>query len=70
MKPDQQREARFDRILAKISAGGKCGLECTDVELVGTEQVGQVRLEEEAVPLFCSDHFGVFAKFALTMKTT
>jgi len=70
MKPDQQREARFDRILAKTSAGGKCGLECTDVELVGTEQVGQVRLEEEAVPLFCSDHFGVFAKFALTMKTT
>ena len=68
MKPDQQREARFDRILAKTSAGGKCGLECTDVELVGTKQVGQALIEEEAVPLFCSDHFGVFAKFKLAMK--
>jgi len=48
---NQQREVQFDRIFAKTSAGGKCGPECKDVELVGTEQVGQVILVEEAVPL-------------------
>jgi len=60
---------QFDRILAKTSASRKCGLECPAVELVGTNQVGQALIEEEAVPLFCSDHFGVFAKFKLMMKT-
>jgi len=48
---NQQREVQFDRILAKTSAGGKCGPECKDVELVGTEQAGQVFLEEETMPL-------------------
>jgi len=48
---NQQREVQFDRIFAKTSAGGKCGPECKDVELVGTEQAGQVFLEEETMPL-------------------
>eukprot|EP00933_Yihiella_yeosuensis_P052828 TRINITY_DN50951_c0_g1_i1.p1 TRINITY_DN50951_c0_g1~~TRINITY_DN50951_c0_g1_i1.p1 ORF type:complete len:388 (+),score=29.25 TRINITY_DN50951_c0_g1_i1:77-1240(+) len=72
LKPGQDREARFDRILAKARHNGdmnessKLLMRCKHVELVGTEQVGCSKsMEGDDVPLFCSDHFGVYANFEL-----
>ena len=64
LKPGQGREVRFDRILLR----GGCVVEA---ELVGGEQVGEVGATNttggrgDRVPLFCSDHFGVFARVEL-----
>ncbi len=64
LKPGQEREARFDRILVRTSPTGAGALTVAQVEMLGTKQVGTAEDSQKAeVPLFCSDHFGLYARF-------
>ena len=76
MRLGPDREVRYDRILVLGAGHAAAGPEATarwvqEAQLLGTSQVGTTqakpkgRDEEVEVPLFPSDHFGVFAKVAL-----
>lgn len=56
LKPGQGREARFDKV---VVVRGR--MRVRSVELVGTEQCGEVNDGGKVMPLSPSDHFGVLA---------
>ncbi len=54
LKPGQAREARFDKVVVARER-----VRVRSVELVGTEQCGEVNDGGTVIPLSPSDHFGV-----------
>ena len=69
LKPGQNREVRYDRILCGVPGGGDDGAPCqltiSGARLIGTEQIPVDEVAAKLPPLFPSDHCGCFVELRI-----
>ena len=65
LKPNQNREVRFDKILVTSGISMDYSVEVIERSLVGDTQITTTGLDCKLPPLFPSDHFGCYVKFSI-----
>ena len=66
LKPNQNREVRFDKILVTRGSSMDYSVEVIEGSLVGDTLITMAGLDCKLPPLFPSDHFGCDVKFSIT----